>query len=104
VHNIDRKEPVATVADLATTYADAEEGWIAAVLEFDPPKDYQFDGEAWYEAYPALPMADATHNGQMSSTDYLRVLDYVFHKGAATIDHPDDSVTSKRAAVEGHVG
>lgn len=69
---LDWKESVATYSDLATTYADAEDGWTVNVKDTDIT--YRYTGSEWIAiSANSIPMADSSTNGKMSAAHYTKV-------------------------------
>jgi hypothetical protein len=71
ISQVDRKEPVATFADLSTTYPTPEAGWI--VLVKSSYTDYVFNGVDWLAQDSAVPFASETLDGIISSEDYYNM-------------------------------
>jgi len=69
VKDIDWKEAVATFADLATEYPDAEEGWAASVN--DEGAIYRYNGTIWIEflSNSVIPLVTDTVAGLMHPND-----------------------------------
>jgi hypothetical protein len=70
---LDWKEMVPTYADLAITYADAEEGWVATVAEDNVV--YRYDGTNWVAIQASgIPSVTDTVSGLMTPDLYLKLL------------------------------
>lgn len=59
------KHPVATFADLATTYPNPEIGWSALVINEAVP--YTWNGTEWVQTFSQIPIVTNNNNGIMTS-------------------------------------
>ena len=81
------KQAVNTYDDLATTYPDAEQGWICTVL--DTLVTYCYDGTKWVVAFiNTMPLATDEINGLLSSTLYTKLCN--IEEFANYYVHPDN--------------
>lgn len=91
INQIDRKEPVATYADLATTYPTPEDGWLVFVR--DSRNTYVYNGVAEEWEVKALEVGYADESGTdgiITSEKFLEINDFMESKGVvnglATLD------------------